>query len=144
METSIKHSNVLNLLLFAAISNPKVIYCKSSKHEFTYEQFVFACIKLSKQIKKNNLRNRYVGILLPNSISFLLTYFAVLLSGNTPALLNYLLPDIPLEKILDNLHPSLVISDKDLAKYECLTIKLEDYLDIGSLNIEKLFTLRYC
>ena len=71
METSIKHSNVLNLLLYAAISNPKVIYCKSIKHEFTYEQFVFASIKLSKQIKKKNLRNRYVGILLPNSISFL-------------------------------------------------------------------------
>ena len=129
METRIKHSNVLNLLLYAAISNPKVIYCKSSKYEFTYEQFVFACIKLSKQIKKNNLRNRYVGILLPNSISFLLTYFAVLLSGNTPALLNYLLPNTALEKLLDNLQPSLVISDKELSNYEFLTVKIEDYLD---------------
>ena len=138
METSIKHSNVLDLLLYAAISNPKVIYCKSSKHEFTYEQFVFACIKLSKQIKKNNLRNRYVGILLPNSISFLLTYFAVLLSGNIPALLNYLLPNTALEKLLDNLQPSLVISDKELSNYEFLTVKIEDYLDLETSNIEKL------
>ena len=138
METSIKNFNILDLLLYAARSNPKVIYCKSSKHEFTYEKFVFACIELSKKIEKKNLRNKSIGILLPNSISFLLTYFAVLLSGNTPALLNYLLPDIALGKLLDNLQPSLVISDKKLLKYEFLTVKMDDYLDVETSNIEKL------
>ena len=69
METSTKHSNVLELLLSAAMKNPKAIYCKSSKHEFTYEQFVFACIKLANQIKNDNLRNKYIGILLPKNVS---------------------------------------------------------------------------
>ena len=138
MEKNYKVNTVLDLLLRSVDKKPHKIYCKYERHEFTYEQFLFACVKLANKIKNKNLRNKSIGILLPNSTSFLLTYFAVLLSGNTPALLNYLLPDIPLEKILDNLQPSLVISDKDLLKYECLTIKLEDYSDIESLNIEKL------
>ena len=131
MKTSIKEiSNVLDLLLYAAKTNPKIIYCKSSKHEFSYEEFVFACIKLAKEIEKKDIRNKSIGILLPNSISFLLTYFAVLLSGNTPALLNYLLPDVALGKLLDNLQPALVISDKELSKYKFLIVKMEDYSDI--------------
>ncbi len=138
METSIKNSNVLNLLLNGAKRNPNLIYCKSSKHEFTYEQFVFSCIALAKKIENKNIRNTSVGILLPNSISFLLTYFAVLLSGNTPALLNYLLPNAALEKLLDNLQPSLVISDKELSNFEFLTVEIEDYLDLETSNIEKL------
>ena len=139
METSIKGiSNVLDLLLYAAKTNPKIIYCKSSKHEFSYEEFVFACIKLAKEIEKKNIRNKSIGILLPNSISFLLTYFAVLLSGNTPALLNHLLPDVPLGKLLDNLQPALVISDKKLSKYKFLIVKMEDYSDVEPSNIEKL------
>ena len=138
MENNKKISDVLDLLLSAAKNTPKVTYCKSSKYEFSYEQFVFACIKLAKEIEKKNIRNRSIGILLPNSIEFLLTYFAVLLSGNTPALLNYLLPDFALGKLLDNLQPALVISGKELSKYEYLTVKTEDYSDVEPSNIEKL------
>ena len=71
MEKHSNASNVLDLLLFAATTSPEVIYCKSSNHEFTYEQFVFASIKLSNQIAQRNLKDKSIAILLPNSILFL-------------------------------------------------------------------------
>ncbi len=138
MKNNLKNANVLDLLLYTAKNSPKVTYCKSSSHQFTYEQFVFACIRLSNQIRKKKLKNRTIAILLPNSILFLLTYFAILLSGNTPALLNYLLPEFALRKLLDNLQPSLVISDKELKEHQCLTIELEDYSALELTDIEEV------
>ena len=52
MENNKKIPDVLDLLLRAAKNTPKVTYCKSSKYEFSYERFVFACIKLAKEIEK--------------------------------------------------------------------------------------------
>ena len=96
MENKLKNNTVLDLLFRAANSNPSKTYCKSPDHEFTYQQFTTACIKLSNEIAKKKINNERIGIFLPNSILFLISYFAILMSGNRPALLNYLLPDIAL------------------------------------------------
>ena len=116
MENSFANTSVLDLLFRAANSNPSKTYCKSDNHEFTYRQFITACIKLSNEISDKNINKERIGIFLPNSILFLISYFAILISGNRPALLNYLLPDFALGKLIDNLEPSLLISDKALLK----------------------------
>ena len=128
MENNSKKTTVLDLLFRAANSNPSKIYCKFSNHEFTYQQFITACIRLSDKINDKNINNERIGIFLPNSILFLISYFAILISGNRPALLNHLLPAIALGKLIDNLKPSLLISNKVLLSKESIVVKIEDYL----------------
>ena len=98
MKNTCANTSVLDLLFNAANRNPSKTYCKSANHEFTYQQFITACIKLANEISNKNIKNKQIGIFLPNSILFLISYFAILISGNRPALLNYLLPDFALGK----------------------------------------------
>ena len=130
MEKNFKVTSVLDLLFRAAKNYPYKTYCKSAHHEFTYQHFIAACIKLSKEISNQKIKNEPIGILLPNSILFLISYFAILISGNRPALFNYLLPSIALVKLMDNLEPSLLISDKVPPQGNSMIVKIEDYLDI--------------
>ena len=138
MEKKHKEGTVLDLLFRAARINPSKIYCKSADYEFTYQQFISAIVKLSSKISQKQVKNTYIGVLLPNSLLFLIAYFAVLISGNTPALLNFLLPEKALGKLLDDLQPSLVLSNKELSKYECLTLDIKDFLDIEQLDINEI------
>ncbi len=137
MKNKFKNNTVLDLLFRAANSNPSKTYCKSTHYEFTYQQFTTACVKLSNEIAKKNINNERIGIFLPNSILFLISYFAILMSGNRPALLNYLLPDIALGKLMDNLEPSLLISDKAPIKGESIILKMEDYLELEETSIDE-------
>ena len=70
MENSFANTTVLDLLFRAANSNPSKTYCKSANHEFTYRQFITACIKLSNEISEKELKKERIGIFLPNSILF--------------------------------------------------------------------------
>ena len=74
MEKNFKATTVLDLLFNAANTNPSKVYCKAADHEFTYKQFVAACIKLSKKISKK-IKNEQIGILLPNSTLFLILFY---------------------------------------------------------------------
>ena len=98
----------------------------------------FRSYKIVERDIPKRLKNEYVAVLLPNSILFLITYFAVLVSGNKPALLNFLLPESALGKLLDDLQPSLVLSNKKLSKYEHLMLEIQDYLDIEQLDIKEI------
>ncbi len=138
MENKFIADTVLDLLFDAANRDPSKIYCKSAHHEFTYQQFISACIKLSKEISQKKIKNERIGILLPNSILFLISYFSTLISGNKPALLNYLLPDFALGKLMENLKPSLLISDKEVLQGDSMIVKMEDYLDLKEASINKI------
>ena len=137
MKNNFKATTVLDLLFHAANTNPSKTYCKSADHKFTYQHFIAACIKLSKEISNKKIKNEQIGILLPNSILFLITYFAVLISGNRPALLNYLLPDVALGKLLGNLEPSLLVTNKVLPQGDSMIVNIKDYLDIEASSINQ-------
>ena len=57
MKNTFTNTTVLDLLFNAANRNPSKTYCKSTHHEFTYQQFVAACIKLSNEIAKKKINN---------------------------------------------------------------------------------------
>ena len=60
MENDFKATTVLDLLSHAANTSPSKTYCKSADHEFTYQNFIAACIKLSKKISnKKSLPQKY-------------------------------------------------------------------------------------
>ena len=62
MESKFKSTTVLDLLFQAAKTTPSKTYCKSADHEFTYQNFIGACIKLSKKISNKKIKKavRYV------------------------------------------------------------------------------------
>ena len=62
MKNNFTNTTVLDLLFKAANRNPSKTYCKSAHHEFTYQQFVAACIKLSNKISDKNIKNEIIGI----------------------------------------------------------------------------------
>ena len=57
MKNTFTNSTVLDLLSNAANRTPSKTYCKSAQHEFTYQQFVSACVKLSNEISEKNIKN---------------------------------------------------------------------------------------
>ncbi|MDC3090513.1 acyl--CoA ligase, partial [Paracoccaceae bacterium] len=138
MEKNIREDTALDLLFRAAKRDPSKPYCKSVDHQFTYQQFISAIVKLASEISGKKLKNDCVGILLPNSILFLIAYFAILMSGNIPVLLNFLLPKSALGKLLDDLKPPLVLSNKGLSEYECLVLEIKDFLGIEQLNVNEI------
>ena len=138
MEKKHKENTVLDLLVRSAKSDPYKTYCMSVSHNLTYQQFISAVIKLSREISQKQIKNEYIAVLLPNAILFLIAYFAVLVSGNKPALLNFLLPENALGKLLGALQPSLVLSNKELSEYEHLTLKINDYTGIEQSDIKEI------
>lgn len=55
----------------------------------TYQQLLTRTFILSDQMKKETLKGEYVGILLPNMVSTLITFFALQAGGRIPAMLNF-------------------------------------------------------
>ena len=48
------------------------------------------------------------------------------------------MPDFALNKLIDNLKPSLLISDKALTKSESIIVKIEDYLELEKTAIDEI------
>ena len=74
-----REDTVLDILFRATKRNPSKTYCKSASHNLTYQQFISTGYKIvERDIPKTPKKNEYIAVLLPNSILFLITYFAVL------------------------------------------------------------------
>lgn len=55
----------------------------------TYNQLIARCFILGKEIAKNSKDGEYVGFLLPNMVSSIVTFFAMQAFGRVPAMLNF-------------------------------------------------------
>ena len=55
----------------------------------TYSQLIARCLILGKQISKNTKHGEYVGLMLPNMVSSIVTFFAMQAYGRVPAMLNF-------------------------------------------------------
>jgi acyl-[acyl-carrier-protein]-phospholipid O-acyltransferase/long-chain-fatty-acid--[acyl-carrier-protein] ligase len=55
----------------------------------TYNQLIARCFILGEQISKNTKSGEYVGFLLPNMVSSIVTFFALQAFGRVPAMLNF-------------------------------------------------------
>lgn len=55
----------------------------------TYNQLVTRCLILGKQISKDTKYCEYVGFMLPNMVSSIVTFFAMQAFGRVPAMLNF-------------------------------------------------------
>ncbi len=116
-DLKINAKTILGLLFSATNENPQKIYCKTHNKTLTYSDLVQSASRLSLDLRKLP-KDQPVAILLPNSELFLIAYFAVLMSRRSPALLNYLLPEKGMQKILKELDPSIVLSNKEIVNYK--------------------------
>jgi acyl-[acyl-carrier-protein]-phospholipid O-acyltransferase/long-chain-fatty-acid--[acyl-carrier-protein] ligase len=55
----------------------------------TYNQLIARCFILGKEISKNTEEGEYVGFMLPNMASSIVTFFALQAYGRVPAMLNF-------------------------------------------------------
>ena len=121
IDWKIDNQTILGLLFSAIKENKQKVYCKTHIETITYSDLIQSVFSLSSEL--NNLPNdKPVAILLPNSDLFLIAYFAVLISGRSPALLNYLLPETGLQKMLAKLDPSAVLSNKEIINFPSIII----------------------
>ena len=134
----INDKTILGLLFSAAKENPQKIYCKTHNETITYSDLIQSAMSVSLDL--NNLpKDQPVAILLPNSALFLIAYFAVLISGRSPALLNYLLPETGLQKMLSKLDPSIVISNKEVINFKNIIINKDRVkTHTEEINLKKL------
>ncbi len=127
---------ILGLLFSATRKNPQKIYCKTHNKNLTYSDLVKSASHVSLELRQLP-KDQPVAILLPNSDLFLIAYFAVLMSGRSPALLNYLLPEKGMQKILSKLEPSVVLSNKEIINFKSMILSkdiVKNHTDVIDCN----------
>lgn len=108
MTDTLFYSSNLHETLFEALLNGKAIH--GNKHliledidrkPMNYKNLVLASIVLGRFINKQFPKKDYIGILLPNSIANVVTFFAMQLFHRVPAMLNF---STGLQNILGAVH----------------------------------------
>ncbi|WP_252192851.1 AMP-binding protein [Rhizobium sp. CSW-27] len=84
-------------------------FAKSSDADLTYEEAAFAAGAIASRLGKA-VAERPVVILMPNSVSLLVTYLAVLSLRGEPVLLNPLLPPATRHHLIAKLSPAAVVT----------------------------------
>lgn len=96
MSDTIFLSSNLNDTLFQSLLNAKIVH--GGKHviledierkPITYQRLILASIILGRAIAKKTKKGEFVGILLPNSIANVATFFGMQLQHRVPAMLNF-------------------------------------------------------
>lgn len=104
--------SVAQAFIAAAQHSPNSIYCKSASGSLTYLQAAGAIQTLAQEIRPI-AHGQPVALILPNSKAFLIAYFATLFAGGTPALINHAHPEATISKLLNDLKPAIIISDRN-------------------------------
>lgn len=96
MTEIIFNSSTINKTLFSSLLDAKSSHGRQFKiiedverKPLSYSQFIFRSYTLGTAIAKKTRSGEYVGILLPNMISNVITFFALQAFNRVPALLNY-------------------------------------------------------
>lgn len=61
----------------------------ATRKSVTYGQFITRCFILSEKLSEHTQRGEYVGVMLPNMVSSVITFFALQAIGRVPAMLNF-------------------------------------------------------
>ncbi len=94
------------------------------KKTLTYGQFLFKCYVLGSAYKKEFRANKNVGLLLPNSLANVISFFALQYAGKLPVMLNFSLGNAQFASCLDTAEMKVVVTSRrfiEQAKLERLT-----------------------
>ena len=98
----------------AAERAPDAVFCKSAEGGLSYAQAAGAVHALAAELAPQ-VKGRVVALVLPNSKSFMIGYYATLFAGGVPALINHGHPQGTIDILLADLDAALVISDHEHA-----------------------------
>ena len=101
----------------AALRAPDGVFCTSAEGGLTYAQAAGAIHALAAELMPK-VKGRVVAIVLPNSKTFMISYYATLFAGGVPALINHGHPQGTIETLLGDLEAALLISDHNYAGFE--------------------------
>ena len=87
-------------------------FAKSAAADLTYEQAAFAAGAIASKLG-DAVAERPVVILMPNSVSLLATYLAVLSLRGEPVLMNPQLPAATRQQLIDKLSPAAVVTSHE-------------------------------
>jgi len=105
---------IAGAFLAAVAQAPDTIFCKSAQGALTYAQAAGAVQTLADELRAQ-VQGKAVAMILPNSSSFLIAYFAALFAGARPALINHGHPDATIAKLLADLDAAVILSDREHA-----------------------------
>lgn len=115
---------------------PDRLYLKSGTLQLTYAEAAVAIQAMSQWLGPE-VRGRSVALVLPNSISFLIAYYATLSAGGFPALVNHGHPNATVAKLLEGLDVATTLSDREIPG---LDVKLlDDEATLGMRPLESSF-----
>ncbi len=107
-----KMSTIVEVFLNAAEHNGERVFSLDEDLSLTYEEAKISIVALASEIKPS-VEGLDVALLVGNGSIFLITYLAVLYCGGRPALINPVIPTKVGRKLLEELKPSIVITDHD-------------------------------
>ncbi len=104
--------------------------------EFTYDEVREKVNCVAKAISETSkVSGKFIGLSGENSVEWLITFWAILMSGNKPFLVNLLQPVSASVSMMKTLGVEYVICTKKSADYDGLTILSYDELEKSGLNI---------
>lgn len=106
-----EHNTIVDIFAKALHIAADRRFAKSSDADLTYEATAFAAGAIASRLGVN-VSGRPVVIVMPNSISLLATYLAVLSLRGKPVLLNPLLPPATRQKLVSGLSPAAVVTSQ--------------------------------
>ena len=84
------------LTKFAAASEDTVAFSLYDGQKITnisYRQFACDVLHAAGYFVQNNIRNKHIALIAPNNYKWIVTFFAIVVSGNVAVLLNPALPN---------------------------------------------------
>lgn len=115
----IKKSNVnlFNTLLETSkIIGEKTPIVEDMNSKMTYKDFLLATYAFSHKLKKTTEGKERIGTLLPTSIGYNITLFALFNLGKTPALLNFTMGEQNISDCVETSEIETIISSKEFIK----------------------------
>jgi len=111
------------------------IQIKDETASFSYKQFYITVNVLGQKFEKMFSLEERVGILLPTTLFYAITFFALIKAGKTPALLNFTMGIQNVKDCCENASVTKVLTSKQFIK----KANLEPLVDALSSHIEFIY-----
>lgn len=108
--------NVLEWLEAAADKNPEKIAYRYKEETLTFGQTLDLAKRIGSALLEKNLSDKPIAVLLDKHPSTIAAFLGVVYSGHAYAPLDVTMPEARLEKILENLQPSAIVTEEEFAK----------------------------
>ena len=141
---SLKEISSLSDILFRGVEYyPEKVAIGDASYELTYEELYVKTFLFAKELQKNHgvLSDNSIGILLPNSVEFIIAYFAIQFLG---AIVVPLDPDIKINNLnycLKQANAKAIIIQKKTADYKANLSNINSRKNLKIINFDYITEL---